>query len=55
MSEKDIKEIYKRLNIVEKPLSVNYTPDEFAKTLINSSRIEDEISYAVKTTLIAYN
>ena len=55
MSEKDIKEIYEQLNIVAKPLSSNYNPDEFAKTLMNSAKIEDEISYSVNTTLIAVN
>ena len=55
MTEKDFKELYEVLKIVEKPLSVNYTPDEYAKALMSSLKPEEEVSYSVNTTLISVN
>ena len=55
MTEKDLRELYQKLKIVEKPLSANYTPDEYAKALMNSLKPGEEISYSVNTTLIAAN
>ncbi len=51
MSKKDIEKLYQQLNIPEKPLSSNYTPDEFAKHLMRSTKTKNEISYSVRTTL----
>ena len=53
MTEKDIREIFEKLNIVEEPLSSNYDPDDFARHLMNTLNTE-EISYAMNTTLNAF-
>ena len=55
MTEKEIQEIYKQLNIEEKPLTMDYNPDEYARNLLKNIELKDEISYSANTTLYAQN